>query len=260
MTAPGLAALQHAFRASVEGADDTSLLPWVRAGGIDPAARLRIYRHAVQAIQCEALATVYPAFRRLVGEACFEGLADRFGIECGGRSGNLQDYGAGFADFVAARGELAALPWLADVARLEWLRQQCFLATDEIAADATQLARQLGAAREVAGLRPRADVRALASSVPVLDLWRFAEDPEHVEADPQGAAQGVLLWRENAAVAMCAVSPAQARLAAALVAGEPLAAACEVAGGDPAMLLQPLFHHGLVAELEGVGAPMAFPT
>jgi hypothetical protein len=250
MNAPTLAELQRGFRAAVYEGETAAaaLAPCVHAGGIDPLARLRIYRHAVGAIQREALATAFPALRALVGEACFEDLADRYAAEIGSASGDLQDYGAGFAEFVAGRPELAGYPWLADVARLEWLRQQAWLAPSPPVPAADVLAQRLRQAGDDPGLRLREDVRALVADVPALDLWRFAHDPDAVAVDPAGPAQGVLLWRAQTQVAMLAVTPAQAALAAALVAAPSLRAALVVSDADPAALLRPLFDHGLVAD------------
>jgi len=246
---PSLSELQHAFAQVLQGGEAPALQAWIAGHGIDPAARLRIYRHAGYAIHVDALATSYPALRRLLGEDSFDGLATRHAAWHGSRSGNLQDYGADFADFIAAQAETAAWPWLGEVARLEWLRQQAVLAADAAPADPAALLAALADAKGALRLHP--SVRVLRSDWAVLDLWRHALLPDAGAPDPS-AAQAVLLWREQTQVAMRAITPAQAVFAQALYRRAPpadaLAAALAVdAAVPPEALLQPLLEHALFA-------------
>ena len=246
---PSLPELQHAFARVLQGGEAPALHAWITARGIDPAARLRIYRHAGYAIHVEALATAFPALRQLLGEECFDGLATRHAAHHGNRSGNLQDHGADFAGFLAAQAETAAWPWLGEVARLEWLRQQAVLAADEAPADADALLAALSGAQGALRLRPC--VRVLRSEWAVLDLWRHALLPDVAAPDP-ATPQAVLLWREQAQVAMRPITPAQAAFAQALCRHAPLADALAdaqaVDAATPAeALLQPLLEHALFA-------------
>lgn len=244
---PSLPELQHAFARALQGGEAPALHPWIAARGIDPAARLRIYRHAGYAIHVDALATAFPALRRLLGEDSFDGLATRHAARHGNRSGNLQDHGADFAGFVALQPETAAWPWLGEVARLEWLRQQVVLSDDEAPADADALLAALAHAHGTLRLRP--SVRVLRSDWAVLDLWRHASLPDVAAPDP-AMPQAVLLWRERAQVAMRALAPAQAAFAQALCQRAPLAdaladAQAVDAATPPEALLQPLLEHAL---------------
>lgn len=246
---PSLPELQRAFARALQGGEAPALHAWIAARGIDPAARLRIYRHAGYAIHVEALATAFPALRRLLGEDSFDGLATRHAARHGNCSGNLQDYGADFAGFIAAQAETAAWPWLDAVARLEWLRQQAVLAADEAPADAGALLAALANAQGTLRLRP--SVRVLRSDWAVLDLWRHALLPDVATPEP-AVPQAVLLWREHAQVAMRAIAPAQAAFALALSRRAPLADALADAQAfdpttPPEALLQPLLEHALFA-------------
>ena len=246
---PSLRELQHAFAGVLAGGEAPALHAWITARGIDPAARLRIYRHAGYAIHVDALATGYPALRRLLGEDAFDGLATRHAAWHGSRSGNLQDYGADFADFIGAQPETAAWPWLGDVARLEWLRQEAVLAADAAPADPATLLAALADAKGALRLRP--SVRVLRSDWAVLDLWRHALLPDTAAPGPS-AAQAVLLWREQAQVAMRAITPAQAAFAQALYRRvQPADALTDALAVDaavpPEALLQPLLEHALFA-------------
>jgi hypothetical protein len=245
---PSLHELQRAFGAALAGGDGEALAPWIAARGIEPDARLRIYRHAGLAIHVEALAVSFPAAVRLLGEDCFDGLATRHAAWVGSASGNLQAYGADFADFLAAQPELTEHAWVAEVARLEWLRQEAALAASGSAADPVALVRALAVATDpVVRLQPH--LRLCSSAVPVLGLWRYAMDLAPAVA-PAGPGEHVLLWRAGEGVAMRAVDPAPAGFVRALLAGERLAAAWAHAPGiAPQALLAPLLEHGLIAAI-----------
>lgn len=226
---PNLSELQAQFaRAMVDGTAP-SLLPWIATRGIDPAARLRIYRHAILATQVASLVTSFPAVERMLGVDCFDGWATRYAAWHGSRSGNLQNLGDDFADYLESQPELSGLGWLGDLARLDWLRQCTILAADADALDAPSLQAALQVAGDDPSLHLLPCVHAIAADFPVLDLWRYCESPETLSVNLAGGAQGVLLWREHGQVAMLACTPAVAALVTALKHGWRAAAAVEAA-------------------------------
>jgi len=82
--------------------------------------RLRVHRETTLAALAGALAATYPVCARLVGDEFFRAAARRFAREVPSRSPDLCDYGAELADWLAAFEPAQALPYLPDVARLEW--------------------------------------------------------------------------------------------------------------------------------------------
>jgi hypothetical protein len=91
----------------------------------EAAAGLQVYRASVMANFAAALAATYPVVRRLVGDEFFAAMANRFAREVPSRSGDLRDYGAELAVFLAAHPTAASLAYLPDVARLEWACHEC---------------------------------------------------------------------------------------------------------------------------------------
>jgi hypothetical protein len=228
-----------------------ALLPWIGTRGIEPAARLQIYRNAILATQVASLVASFPAVERMLGVDCFDGWATRYAAWHGSRSGNLQNLGDDFADYLEARPELSGLSWLGDLARLEWLRQCTMLAADACALDALALQAALLAAGDDPLLHLLPCVHAIAAAFPVLDLWRHCESPETLSVNLAGGAQGVLLWREDGQVAMQACTPATVALVTALKDGKRVTAAVEAAHAlDPHSpldaLLGPLLTRALI--------------
>jgi hypothetical protein len=107
-----------------------------------PAAPgLAVYRSSVLANFNAALAAAYPVVRRLVGEPFFDEAARLYALGRSSVSGDLGDYGEGFAAFLSSYPHAASLDYLADVARLEWACHQCGRAPEPLAFDFDGLAR-----------------------------------------------------------------------------------------------------------------------
>ena len=92
------------------------------------APRLDIYRDNAAAVFDEALRATYPAMLRLVGVDYFSQVARQFQRCHPSRSGDLRHVGAGFADLLASVLPGSEFAYLPDVARFEWLVQECLLA------------------------------------------------------------------------------------------------------------------------------------
>lgn len=251
LSEPGLHALQVDFARSIIDGAAPQLLPWIASRGIDPAARLQIYRNAILATQVDTLATDFPAVQRLLGEDCFDGWATRYAAWHGSTSGNLQNFGQAFAGFLEDQAELATLRWLGDLARLEWLRQCTILAEEAPALDLATLHASLLATGDDPVLVPLPCVHAMTSTSPILDLWRFSQSPDEVMVDIDAGSQGVLLWRDHGQVAMQACAPATALFVKALLDGATLQGATAAAldfdsNADLAQLLAPLLANTLI--------------
>ena len=121
--------LQRAMRASLVDRDDGAIAALL-ADGVT-ADRLNIYRNTFVTGVTKALRLTYPAVHRLVGAEFFEGAAAIFIAQHPPQAAWLDEYGAEFADFVRDFEPAASLPYLADVARLEWAVSRALHAADE---------------------------------------------------------------------------------------------------------------------------------
>ena len=125
-----LARLQADFLDAVVDPANAGRAPALRAGRIGSAERLAVYRHNLHSNWRAALADTHPVVERLVGPAFFGEAARRYAIAHPSASGDLNRFGAGFARFLGAYEHARDLPYLADVARLEWAWHECFHAAD----------------------------------------------------------------------------------------------------------------------------------
>ncbi|WP_045225943.1 HvfC/BufC N-terminal domain-containing protein [Methyloterricola oryzae] len=169
---PKLHDLQRDFARSVLRGENFPS-EWLRANGIPSAKRLAIYRNNSILGLTEALRDGFPVVNRLVGEAFFDAMARRYVCLNPPRSPRLFEYGTGFPAFLANYHPARSLPYLADVAKLEWLRQEAFQEGHEeglkiSALDAVPPQSQGGVRLE---MQPSA--RLMVSDYPVLRIWEF---------------------------------------------------------------------------------------
>ncbi|HTD04625.1 DNA-binding domain-containing protein [Undibacterium sp.] len=111
--------------------------------GGDPAMaedRLALYRGNLNAIWSQSLASAFPVIRQLVGDVFFEQIARDYGHLYPSQHGDLVHFGAAFADYLAQLDSVAAYPYFADVARLEWLVHRSYYAEDAPVLSLTGLA------------------------------------------------------------------------------------------------------------------------
>jgi hypothetical protein len=106
-----------------------------------------------------------------VGAAFFREAAGRFARAAPSASGDLGDFGAGFADFLAGYEHAAALDYLADVARLEWAVHEAHRAADAPGCDFDAFARVPAETHDAFRFRFHPAARWLRSAHAVVALW-----------------------------------------------------------------------------------------
>ena len=137
-----------------------------------PTRRFNVYRNNVFASLTDLLQAYFPVVARLVGEEFFRAMAHDFIVRDPPRSPILSRFGARFPPFIQKFPAAQDLPYLADVARLEWLQQRAYHAQDRVPINPRKLAsvpaEQLP---DVAfELHPAAGL--LVSRFPVVSIWQ----------------------------------------------------------------------------------------
>jgi uncharacterized protein len=222
-----LAAWQSAFadalRGAPAGADEFAQAPDV------VVRRLALYRGNVVANAVRALESAYPVARRIVGDEFFAALARAFWRVAPARSGDLNDYGEELAAFIDGFPPCADLPYLGDVARLEWQVHRA-----HFAADAEPFALQTLAAVPDAGQvhLPFHPAAALVETMyQAAAIWRAHQSEAGDVALPARieGAQHAVVARPHFTVDVHAVDAAMFTWLSALRAGAVLAAATAAA-------------------------------
>lgn len=127
-----------------------------------------IYRNNYRQALLRALAQSFPVVEQLVGEGFFRAMAQDYLELTPPTSRLLRDYGESFAEFIGRFGPAAPVPYLADVARLEYVLVQAFYASDE-ADDPTGNLTALGVESQ---LRWRGSTQLIRSLYPIVSIWQ----------------------------------------------------------------------------------------
>ncbi|HEV8691895.1 MAG TPA: putative DNA-binding domain-containing protein [Ideonella sp.] len=199
---------------------------------------VQAYRANAQAVAERALAAAYPVLAQLLGQEAMAALARDLWRDHPPQRGDLGWFGAELAEWLPSLAELADIPYLADVARLEWAVHRAHSAADP--ADAPlDLQALAGADPEALRFHFVAGSACVVSRWPVLTLWRAhqvaADQPPELEpvrgALAEGRAETAWIWRRGHRIELAALSDAERDFSADLqrctALGAALAAALE---------------------------------
>lgn len=237
---PSLRDVQHAMRRSLlQDAEGDAALHIVGAG-LAPRQRLSIYRNTMLATLSNALRLSFPAVHRLVGADFFEGAAQIFAGEQPPLCADLNAYGAEFPDFLQRFEPAATLAYLADVARLEWAVNRALHAPDVQALDASMLATVAPSDHDRVRFVAHPSISMLRSNLPVDAVWRAVLQHDDAAMAAINLSSGpvcLIVERLVDEVEVERLDERAWRFATALLGGQPLGAALDVAQGVDASAL-----------------------
>ncbi|MFN0317106.1 MAG: DUF2063 domain-containing protein [Burkholderiales bacterium] len=191
--------LQEQFAQALFSGVDAPIANVIEAGSLDSSARLGIYRNNVLSNYRNALRDTYPVILRLVGDEFFNAAARVFAKQSSSASGDLNDYGEEFGAFLAAFPPAQGLPYLADVARLEWAVHRVFHSAD---AEPLALSRFAEFSEdELPRLRFTLNPasRLLESSYPITRIWQAGQAEQaggESEVSLEDGGERVLVLRQ----------------------------------------------------------------
>lgn len=227
---------QQALLLAVLGEGDVApLLQWVATGS---AAKERLWRRGLQAYRANgqalaerALTAAYPVVTQLMGEENFARLSRHFWTRQPPLCGDMACWGGTLAAFVEAAPQLAGDPYLADVARLEWLLHEAGSAADADA-DPSSFSLLTSCDPQDITLTLGAGTALLESPYPVASIVNahLLGRPSLQEAGQRlnaGTAEQAVVWRQGFAPHTRDVSPAEYLLLSRLLAGQSLSSALE---------------------------------
>ncbi|HWS62181.1 MAG TPA: DNA-binding domain-containing protein [Steroidobacteraceae bacterium] len=191
--------------------------------------RLGVYANTVQGNFRDALQSIYPAVRRLVGEDYFRQTAREFQRRHPSRSGDLSHCGQGFPNFLAQLHPDDSFTYLADVARLEWLIQESLLAAEHASLDLESLARVPPAAYDGLRFELHPALRLFESRYPALAIWEVnvGSDAEPPTLDLRSGADLIAIARHRLRLQFHRLSAGEHCFLDAIARGECFAAAVD---------------------------------
>ncbi len=165
-----LSNLQKNFITAVREEKDELLITEIAENGFAPRALIDVYRNNTFSVQKNALAITYAALANILGEK-FSSLAFHYIRNNPSRSGNLDDYGHDFPEFLETLEFFDKNPELIELSIFEKLYQESSLAAQGKIFNSAALA----------GIKPEdmmnlkfefaPHVRLFAAKFPVFKLW-----------------------------------------------------------------------------------------
>lgn len=227
---PTLLEFQRAMRASLIERRSAGVVRSL-ADGVAPD-RLDIYRNTIFFGLTRALRLAYPAVERLVGGEFFEGAAQIFVSECLPRTAYLDQYGDAFPDFLRHFPPAASLPYIADVAALEWAANRALHAADDAPLELSRLTELTSEEQRRVSFRPHSSIGLLRSDFPVDEIWRAVLDSDDQALAALDLAAGpvfLLVERSETGIEVTRTQRPAWNFLAALCRGEPLSSAVDFA-------------------------------
>jgi hypothetical protein len=199
-----------------------------------PQKRFAVYRNNVIVGLVNAMREGFPAVERIVGEEFFAAMARCFVLAHPPRSPVLMRYGEDFGDFIAGFPPAADLPYLPDVARLEFARRRAYHAADVAPIDPARLATLEPAALAEIRITLHPSVGILRSRHPLVTIWAMNSGGRELAPIDEDQAEDALVVRLGLDVTVRSLPPGGAEFLHALAKGLRLRAAAEAAiASDP---------------------------
>lgn len=251
---PSLAETQARFAHALLDPGVADVDAMVAGDGLAPAARLAIYRHHHVTSLTAALQTTFPVVHRLVGDGFFRYVAHEFISVHPPVRPCLFEYGEALAGFLETFPACAGVPYLPDVARLEWAVNRAVHADDAVPLGLGRLRSLDPADLDGLTLRFEPSVALLASPWPVDAIWRANQpdaDPDAV-VDATAGPVALEVRRLDDDVVIRRLDPAHHAFRRRLMAGDGLAAAAATAmahdtGFDLGRALRALFDDNVLS-------------
>lgn len=188
------------FEASSDGPALQAVSQHLNASpGMTSAEHLLIYRRAILGTLVRAMGQIYPVCGRLTGQQFFDAMARVYARQTPSRCADLAHFGADFCDFIANFEPAEELPYLPDVARLEWHWHRAFHAAAGTRFDFAELSKAAAVDMGRIVFRLPASATLIASDYPVHRIWQVNQaewdGDQHVDLDQGGVR--LIVWRQD---------------------------------------------------------------
>lgn len=243
MTQPSLRDVQQWMKARIRPDGVARRAPSAAAlnpqRGVPGIERLGVYAEGYVVRTREALAEVYEAIAHILGPTAFTELALAYARQHPSHDYNLSFVGRHLPEFLTTAPLTAQLPFLPDLAKLEWAICQAFHAAVQPPVSAQRLAALSLEDWDRARLVFQPAVGRVASTWPILDLWQARTRPTHeVDIPLVDRPQRVLVFRQGLTVRCELLDTWEDAVVEGLLAGRTLGHVCgEIAerAGDAAL-------------------------
>lgn len=186
---------------------------------------IKVYRNNYHGNLHDALTGAYPVIVQLVGDEFFRYLAKNYIAHNQSSSANLHHYGAALANFLQGFEPVRGLPYLPDMAALEWACHTAYFAKDTMLLSLDNLAQI--PPEQYPDLILHTACHIVSSRYPIVAIWQAhqpgMEEDFHIELNKAGCI--ALVSRRKFVVQVHELSAGNTDWLQRIQAGEPLGTA-----------------------------------
>ena len=165
-----LETLQRVMTASILSQTSSRLGSKLQAGNANPVNRFGIYRNNTLISLTQSLKANFPVTVRLVHESFFHWVVQEFIRRFPPEEARLSSYGAKLPAYLAGLPACRSVPYVAEVARLEWAICTSLHAEERDSCSIERLSR-LGSAVGDARLLLQPTLQLIPARWPTIDIW-----------------------------------------------------------------------------------------
>jgi len=203
--------------------------PYCDPKGEEGKRRIAAYTGGYPTRFHESLSEVYETIRSLLGPERFLDLAYDYSVHYPSRDYNLNHVGRHLSEFLKTSALIKELPYLSDLARLEWLISEAFHSFEKPPVRPEEMASIPSEKWEDIRLTFQPSTSLVSSFWPIFQLWMDRKGPlPGISKDHLKSPEHILVGRRGLQVRVEQLEPAQFRLMELLLTGESLGEACEV--------------------------------
>ena len=171
--------------------------PYLSWKTISSQVLFNVYRNNFYFSYSQILTRVYPKTKHLVGEGFFNYLCHHFIRKVPYKNGDIRNFGCNFAVFIKEFGECQDVPFLADVARLEWKLSMAYrIGWKPNSATASLISVSEG---DFAHLRVKSAPSCflIHSAYPLFSIWELDDPTQTPEVLAKQGGQSVLVFAKH---------------------------------------------------------------
>lgn len=246
--------LQRVMAASILSRTSSRLGSELKAGEANPLERFSIYRNNTLLSLTEALKANFPVTVRLVDERFFGWAAQDFIRRHPPCEARLSAYGSELPAFLASLPACRTVPYITEVARLEWAIFMS-LHTEERTSCSIEALSRLGSEAGAARLRFQPTLQLIPARWPVLEIWTaHQKDRVQLPTSIVRSANYVQITRSADRIRLASLLPGRFAFRRGLAKGFSLHAAVQLAvSRDPLFAptteLASLFTENIVTDI-----------
>jgi hypothetical protein len=252
-----LAEIQTQFRRQMEeeASDAKAEVPLNPQGGVPGRERIAIYTGGYFARTQDSLKEVFPAVAHVLGSEVLHNLAHDYARKFPSMNYNLTFLGKHLPEFLKIWPAASELPFLPELAELEWKISMAFHAFDRTPLAPGSLGNLSIEEWARTSLVFQPSTAVLKSAWPVLDIWSARHTPpEQIRIELKNRPQNVLIYRRGWEVQCRLIGDSEFQMTQSLLNKETLGAACEAVEGEEMAAVSEWFSRwsqdGLIAGCE----------